>query len=604
MDSFILSCRNYTDYPENLLDSAFHVYELLSYQEKLRKGERTLCYRQKDADAADDWGIHCWEKNDSGAAFTSAIIDSLDRWQKHIEDVNGAFKQNVITRYMFLHAKNARERLNTTMSMLQSILSHQQVSPAVIDQLLSYGRRKTEQEFSACSFRQEVNTSLRSPGTILPSLGRSGRRLQLCYTLRTIEDPDCWRMRQTSIYHSFDVVSGQAFWLVIKANEVIRERLQQVTDQPTRNTSYMSSMPANLLATSLISHSVVCSWANENWRPYIGELEVQVHALTKPAVAFDVRSSPRMPQTRSSTFGNENTASAQQPALSRRSTFQKLQRASTILLQPFSRRTTAGQDTNADSQVIDLHFLNGESNPEADINARQEEEQHFSISDMQTIQAVEEKVNAAQLVLKTNLDTLSQLRDFYSTMDRFEGWPHDLKTECQEPITQFAVHVSNIEFDLRMQHARLETLTRLLADRKALFYAIIEHRNVQANKDLANRAQESQEHMERLTKHMSSLAEKTQQETVSMRIITLVTLFFLPATFVCTLFSTDIIQFEAIDGGSFKELFSIQALRVFFAITIPLMVVTFTAWYILAWWIKNRQKVRKWTSDKSIRNMA
>lgn len=38
--------------------------------------------------------------------------------------------------------------------------------------------------------------------------------------------------------------------------------------------------------------------------------------------------------------------------------------------------------------------------------------------------------------------------------------------------------------------------------------------------------------MEQLTREMHELAKKTKQETVSMRIITLVTLFFLPGTFI------------------------------------------------------------------------
>jgi len=36
--------------------------------------------------------------------------------------------------------------------------------------------------------------------------------------------------------------------------------------------------------------------------------------------------------------------------------------------------------------------------------------------------------------------------------------------------------------------------------------------------------------MEKMTTNMQEIANKTQQEAISMRIITLVTLFFLPAT--------------------------------------------------------------------------
>ena len=56
--------------------------------------------------------------------------------------------------------------------------------------------------------------------------------------------------------------------------------------------------------------------------------------------------------------------------------------------------------------------------------------------------------------------------------------------------------------------------------------------NMKANYMLALRAQESQKNMELATKDMHILALKTKSETVSMRIITLVTLFFLPGTFI------------------------------------------------------------------------
>jgi hypothetical protein len=55
---------------------------------------------------------------------------------------------------------------------------------------------------------------------------------------------------------------------------------------------------------------------------------------------------------------------------------------------------------------------------------------------------------------------------------------------------------------------------------------------MQASNSLAEKAQLSTEKMESMTKEMHGIARKTQVETVSMRIITLVTLFFLPGTFI------------------------------------------------------------------------
>jgi len=46
------------------------------------------------------------------------------------------------------------------------------------------------------------------------------------------------------------------------------------------------------------------------------------------------------------------------------------------------------------------------------------------------------------------------------------------------------------------------------------------------------KSQFSAKRMEDMTEQMHVIAQKTKEETVSMRIITLVTLFFLPGTFI------------------------------------------------------------------------
>ena len=55
---------------------------------------------------------------------------------------------------------------------------------------------------------------------------------------------------------------------------------------------------------------------------------------------------------------------------------------------------------------------------------------------------------------------------------------------------------------------------------------------MEANIQFAQEAQLSARNMETMTHDMHTIAQKTKQETISMRIITLVTLFFLPGTFI------------------------------------------------------------------------
>jgi hypothetical protein len=142
---------------------------------------------------------------------------------------------------------------------------------------------------------------------------------------------------------------------------------------------------------------------------------------------------------------------------------------------------------------------------------------------------------------------------------------------------------------------------------------------------LASKSQQSADNMEKmtrnmetLTKEMNELAQKTTQEAVSMRIITLVTLFFLPGTFISvgsylllfakessfrpffcnpmltdsqTIMSTDIVKFEGENGGPGPKVFQSDALKLYVYISIPLMVATFAAWGII-------YKLESWKAEK------
>ena len=87
------------------------------------------------------------------------------------------------------------------------------------------------------------------------------------------------------------------------------------------------------------------------------------------------------------------------------------------------------------------------------------------------------------------------------------------------------------------------------------------------------RGSESAERMEMLNHNM-------KQEAVVVRIITLVTLLYLPATFVSTFFSTDIIRYEDDPNGTFSK----TAMNRWLQVTLPLTFITLSiAWLGKAW---------------------
>ncbi len=103
------------------------------------------------------------------------------------------------------------------------------------------------------------------------------------------------------------------------------------------------------------------------------------------------------------------------------------------------------------------------------------------------------------------------------------------------------------------------------------------------------RTLQSQDKMERMTEYMHDMTAKTEQETVSMRIVTYVTLFFLPGTFVCTMMSTDIFQFPT-NALQFQS----RALCFFFYLTVPIMVTTFIASGFVQLWEGEKTKSRRY----------
>jgi hypothetical protein len=123
---------------------------------------------------------------------------------------------------------------------------------------------------------------------------------------------------------------------------------------------------------------------------------------------------------------------------------------------------------------------------------------------------------------------------------------------------------------------------------------------------LAKKSQASTERMEQLTDSIHVIAKKSERETVSTKVITLVTLFFLPGTFISVSFLVVILNHQLqsnqsltmklyniktimstpmVEFSSDTKNFQVKALQLYLAITIPFMALTFGAWgglYMLA----------------------
>jgi methyl-accepting chemotaxis protein len=155
------------------------------------------------------------------------------------------------------------------------------------------------------------------------------------------------------------------------------------------------------------------------------------------------------------------------------------------------------------------------------------------------------------------MNVLAELKDCYARFQKSESWPDELNSnQAKDRLGRFETRIASTISGLSMEKSRLETLVGHISNRKTLvstlhstkvlrwltrlkLIGILDSQNVKMHMEIAKKAQASAEqaqvsanNMEKMTSHMQRIAEKTEQETVSMRIVTYLTLFFLPGTFV------------------------------------------------------------------------
>lgn len=130
---------------------------------------------------------------------------------------------------------------------------------------------------------------------------------------------------------------------------------------------------------------------------------------------------------------------------------------------------------------------------------------------IQDLQHWQDRAKETVMVLEANIEILNSLRRFYVGLVARKDFPDVLKATCEDDLARFLSQLDEIIGDFNMQISRARLLVSIISDRKEL---VLQHLQGQAA-----------ERTEQLNKNL-------EREAVVMRIITIVTLLYLPATFV------------------------------------------------------------------------
>ncbi|KAI1212738.1 uncharacterized protein F4807DRAFT_414287 [Annulohypoxylon truncatum] len=598
------SCEACFSYPCNLIRSLIFEHALESYRHKLHEESERLFNPFPRTKL-----LRFWETNSACSEFKEYTPIDFGSLKKHCQ---GNDSQDPACRYIFLQSKNARARLEFTQEDFNYILSYHQVMPPFLDLVFTCGRQEKLQDFHYTAFRHENylhrgDPLLQDMSKITP-LGRSGRQIQHCYNLHSAErsrDKWGWSIRQTVVFHSFDVDTGRSVWIFVKGNDIIENRIKTATSS-TRSTSMDVNSHRTLTGSfdaSLIVHAHIMEWCGEQWRWYINEMEDRLRNKAKNAVLANVDHlagpemvpAPSRPGTLILPSSPRRTVSKSSPASS-----------PTRLWNSFTKRSI-GSKTEKTLPVVEtdpsrpIHAdIIVEEPQEIDYGGNEESiERMFSFEKLQDLHKTGEYMQEALMVLRQNRNIIKEIREHYSTLLESDDFPAEIKDGCRLGMPEFSQRALSIERDLEVQQSRLETLNVLLEDRSNLFYGVQQYASMQASKHFATNAQASTEfttamtaRMHIMTEKMHEIALKTGHQTVSMHVITVFTLLFLPGTFLATFFSSGILRWydeeDELANSTYSWATEHDRLLLYLEILVPMTVLIIVGWLIL--YLKSRDK--------------
>ncbi|KAJ0107648.1 hypothetical protein J7T55_010253 [Diaporthe amygdali] len=202
--------------------------------------------------------------------------------------------------------------------------------------------------------------------------------------------------------------------------------------------------------------------------------------------------------------------------------------------------------------------------------------------DLTYVQMLEDKINKAVMTLDANAKVLESLNCFYASLVKNEDFELGTNAACKRATADFTVQLRDFIYDTKMFSDRASTLAKITADRKSLI----------------------QQHFQaRATDRVEQLTFQQQKEAKIMRVIAVMTLIYLPATFSSTFFSTDVVKYQQDGDGpadySYTS-YSGLALERWFEVTIPLTIITFAVavgWYY--YYEPTRNAAQGWLKGES-----
>ena len=182
----------------------------------------------------------------------------------------------------FIRAPHSRARLCVTRAMLARLLTYYQVPPAFLNHIFLFGDQRYPRESACGGFGSRLLSE--SPDYRMLDHSSSGAGLQQHYSLKSVKPcPGSmswpWSVRQTSLFHWQDFDTGRSSWIIVKASDLIRNRVSG--HLRTKYESFDEASLVQRIELCFEIHLILCDWADEQWSWYIDYIDEHLHSRSR-----------------------------------------------------------------------------------------------------------------------------------------------------------------------------------------------------------------------------------------------------------------------------------------------------------------------------------
>lgn len=557
------------------------------------------------------------------------------------------------------------------------------MTPLFLDLVFTF--RYREQPLDHALFRSENFLEASDAILELPTMDRSGVQLQHAFNLLTVEraerqeEEQQWPLRHASLYHSLDIKTGRSVYMLLKGNSNLAMRIRDATETHRHLRASAPRTCEQAFVGSLRIHLIMLEWSVENWGEYIDHMtgivgprsrEANVAPVTDVtndlASTFSRRGSGLSRrgtmQSMASRQGTFRTISSRKGTMSREESQPDAsqQEASQEAVTPTSPVDSESQSPKSPRRQMVAGFIRRVSGleskpilegaefveePNEAVQRLSALEDQFSFKNLQRLSLNGDEIDRSLLAFEQNLGVINQIEDEYKDLPESYAFKTFLNKEKYErDLTTFLRRIRGIRQEMDLQRRRLFELSRTVEKDKQMvsncntplcgptlmsslfqFESLNQYTTIQTSKAFQKLAQTSTNEMMEWTTEMHEIALKTKQETLSMHVITVFTLIFLPGTFIAvrnflrhggwqpsgeatfnqelplttisgiqTFFSSGILRWD--DDGTLGSDWVLRqdGIKLFLAISLPMMVIIISGWTVMYWtaqrWARRHQE--------------